>query len=52
MSDDFEAVFRELRTIMLRHAAGMTVARDLPGELVVRTQAKTLGRASPAGSAR
>jgi hypothetical protein len=37
MSDDFAAVHDELRAIMLRHGAGKVVARDEPGDLVVRT---------------
>jgi hypothetical protein len=39
MSADFETAFQELRTLMLRHASGLVVARDLPGELEVRTRA-------------
>ena len=33
----FEAVHAELRAIMLGQAGGMTVARDLPGDLQLRT---------------
>lgn len=37
MSADFDPVFAALREIMLKHAGGLTVARDVPGDLVVRT---------------
>lgn len=37
MSADFGPVFTALRAIMLRHAGGLIVARDAPGDLVVRT---------------
>jgi hypothetical protein len=33
----FDAVFAALHAIMLRAGAGMTVARDLPGDLELRT---------------
>lgn len=38
MSADFDGAFRELRPLMLRHASGLVVSRDVPGELEVRTQ--------------
>jgi len=37
MSDGFQAVFAELRDIMLRAGQGMTVARDESGDLELRT---------------
>lgn len=37
MSDGFDGVFAELREIMLRAGEGMTVARDEPGDLELRT---------------
>lgn len=37
MSADFDEVFVSLRQIMLAQAGGLTVARDEPGDLVVRT---------------
>lgn len=36
---DFDQVFGQLRAIMLRAATGTTVARDLPGDLELRTPA-------------
>jgi len=37
MSNDFSPVFSALRDLMLRHADGLFVARDAPGDLVIRT---------------
>jgi len=37
MSPDFAPVFSALRDLMLRHADGLVVARDAPGDLVIRT---------------
>jgi hypothetical protein len=37
MADDFDAIYARLRTIMLEAAPGMTVNRDLPGSLELRT---------------
>lgn len=37
MSPSFEPVFDRLRALMLQHAEGMTVTRDRPGDLVIRT---------------
>ncbi len=34
---DFDATYAQLRAIMLRHADGLTIARDAPGDLEVRT---------------
>lgn len=34
---DFDATYAELRAIMLAHATGLDIARDLPGDLEVRT---------------
>lgn len=34
---EFEPVFRALREVMARAAVGMSVTRDEPGEMVVRT---------------
>lgn len=34
---EFDPVFAALREIMLKHAGGLVVARDAPGDLVVRT---------------
>lgn len=34
---DFDPVFSALREIMLKHAGGLVIARDAPGDLVVRT---------------
>lgn len=39
MSAAFDPVFQALRDIMLRHAGGLVVARDAPGDLVVHTLA-------------
>lgn len=39
MADDFGQVHAELRAIMVAEAGGMTVARDLPGDLELRTPA-------------
>jgi hypothetical protein len=33
---DFDAVYAELRALMLREAAGMTPSKDVAGELVMR----------------
>ncbi|SMF61413.1 hypothetical protein [Allosphingosinicella indica] len=38
MTKDFDAVFAQLRTIMLEAGAGQTVATDEPGNLVLRSQ--------------
>ncbi|MFC0633480.1 hypothetical protein [Brevundimonas balnearis] len=35
---DFDGVFAALRAVMLNHAEGLTVTRDAPGDLVVRTR--------------
>jgi hypothetical protein len=35
MGSGFEAVYAELRALMLREAAGMRAARDAPGDLVM-----------------
>lgn len=37
MAAGFDAVHAELRAIMLAEAAGLTIARDAPGDLEVRT---------------
>ncbi len=37
MPENFEAVFARLRSIMLEAAPGMTVAKDKPGALELRT---------------
>ena len=39
MTVAFDAVHAELRAVMLAEAAGMTTARDLPGDLELRTPA-------------
>lgn len=35
---DFAPAFTELRALMLRHAEGLDVTRDQPGDLVIRTR--------------
>ena len=37
MSAGFDATFATLRAIMLKHAKGLAITRDEPGDLVVRT---------------
>lgn len=37
MSADFDRVFAALRDLQLKHAGGLVVARDAPGDLVIRT---------------
>lgn len=37
MTGAFDPVFHDLRARMLRHADGLSVTRDNPGDLVVRT---------------
>lgn len=37
MSEDFATVFARLRSLMLTAAPGMTVTKDLPGALELRT---------------
>lgn len=39
MAENFETVFARLRTIMLGAAPGMTIAKDQPGSLELRTPA-------------
>lgn len=36
MSNDFTPVFDALRDLMLKHAGDLVVARDTPGDLVIR----------------
>lgn len=39
MGQDFQPTFEALRAVALRHADGLDVTRDAPGDLVVRTRA-------------
>lgn len=37
MSEQFNLVFAALRDIMVKHAGGLVITRDAPGDLVIRT---------------
>ena len=48
MADSLEPVFDELRTRMLRSSNGMAVAKDEPGNVVVKTPLNEPGKKEPA----
>lgn len=48
MSDAFDAVFTQLRAIMLDQAGGMVVTQDAPGHLIMKTPWNEPGKKEPA----
>lgn len=48
MSDAFDAIFAELRAIMLEQAGGMVVTQDISGHLVMKTPWNEPGKKEPA----
>ncbi|HQS97555.1 MAG: hypothetical protein B7Y31_01675 [Novosphingobium sp. 16-62-11] len=48
MSDGFDAVFTELRAILLEQAGGMVVTLNAPGHLVMKTPWNEPGKTEPA----